>query len=127
MERHTIEVDGGDVHKVLLYLTNKQARKFNFDDIDKVMTALDIVPRPKLVIKLFESRDVLAKCFGALYPHIADFRPFKNDTNYGFDDRTYGYASYDNSDDMQRVEQELVGLLIAHVPSAPPGSPNTAL
>lgn len=45
--------DGG--HLNLLFLTNNQAAEFDFTDIDKVMTAMDIKPKPKLVVTIFKS------------------------------------------------------------------------
>ena len=39
----------------MLFLTNHQAKAFDFSDIEKVMNAMDITPRPKLIVTLFKS------------------------------------------------------------------------
>jgi hypothetical protein len=44
----------------MLFLTNGQATSFDFTDIDKVMNAMDIKPRPKLVVNIFKSQVHLA-------------------------------------------------------------------
>ena len=108
VEKIPVEHKGEEGMKTLLYLTNKQARKFNFEDIDKVITTLDITPKPKLVIKLFESRDVLARCAAGYFAHIEGNPPLVADGNYGFHDRTYGSASYATKADMDCVEHDLV-------------------
>jgi hypothetical protein len=38
-----------------LFLTNSQAAEFNFSDIEKVMNAMEIKPRPKLIITIYKS------------------------------------------------------------------------
>ena len=38
-----------------LYLTNRQARMLNLENMDKFVMAMDFEPRPKLVINLFEA------------------------------------------------------------------------
>ena len=38
-----------------LFLTNSQAAEFNFSDIDKVMNAMEIKPRPKLIVTMYKS------------------------------------------------------------------------
>eukprot|EP00282_Hemiselmis_andersenii_P037558 CAMPEP_0169426518 /NCGR_PEP_ID=MMETSP1042-20121227/250_1 /TAXON_ID=464988 /ORGANISM="Hemiselmis andersenii, Strain CCMP1180" /LENGTH=1005 /DNA_ID=CAMNT_0009536455 /DNA_START=113 /DNA_END=3128 /DNA_ORIENTATION=- len=50
-----VEVRGTDTWRKLLFLSNKQANKFNLDDLDKVLTAIDLTPRPRLIISLMES------------------------------------------------------------------------
>jgi hypothetical protein len=44
-------VSGTD--KKLLFLTNRQAQKFDFANMSKLLTAMEITPRPKLLINLF--------------------------------------------------------------------------
>jgi hypothetical protein len=51
VEDITIDVQGESMEKKLLFLSNKQARKFNFENMGKLMEAMDI-GQPKLVINL---------------------------------------------------------------------------
>jgi len=44
---------GGDLN--MLFLTNSQANSFDFTDIDKVMNAMNMAPRPKLVVTIMKS------------------------------------------------------------------------
>ena len=48
---------GGDAAKKLLFLTNKQATDFDFENMGKLMSAMDI-PEPKLVINLIGALDL---------------------------------------------------------------------
>jgi hypothetical protein len=50
-----IEVGSKTMQKKLLFITNKQARKFDFTNISQVLTAMDITPAPQLVINLMPS------------------------------------------------------------------------
>ena len=44
---------GGNLN--MLFLTNSQADSFDFTDIDKVMNAMNMTPRPKLVVTIMKS------------------------------------------------------------------------
>jgi hypothetical protein len=55
VESLDIDVGGVPGHKKFLYITNGQARRFNFTNINNFLDALDISPRPQLVINLFPS------------------------------------------------------------------------
>jgi hypothetical protein len=48
-----LDLGGQTAQKKLLFLTNKQARKFDFSNITKVLQAMDVSPMPQLVINLF--------------------------------------------------------------------------
>jgi hypothetical protein len=48
-----LDIGGQTAQKKLLFLTNKQARKFDFSNISKVLQAMDVSPMPQLVINLF--------------------------------------------------------------------------
>jgi hypothetical protein len=50
-----IEFDSKTMKKKLLFITNKQARKFDFTNMTHFLQALDITPRPQLVINLMPS------------------------------------------------------------------------
>ena len=62
VEDVTVEHGGAGLHKKLLFLTNKQARAMNVSDMDRIFNALEIAPRPKLVVNLFGS---FAYAFGS--------------------------------------------------------------
>ena len=48
-----VPTKGGKMN--FLFLTNGQAAEFNFSDIDKVMNAMEIRPRPKLIVTIMKS------------------------------------------------------------------------
>jgi hypothetical protein len=50
-----IEIDSKTMHKKLLFITSKQARKFDFTNMSYFLQAMDITPRPQLVINLMPS------------------------------------------------------------------------
>jgi hypothetical protein len=50
-----IEINAKPMHKKLLFITNKQARKFDFSNMSYFLQAMDITPRPQLVINLLPS------------------------------------------------------------------------
>jgi hypothetical protein len=50
-----IEIDSKTMQKKLLFITNKQARKFDFTNMSYLLQAMDITPRPQLVINLIPS------------------------------------------------------------------------
>lgn len=52
-----IELPSGKLN--MLFLTNDQANQFDFSDIDKVMRAMDINPKPKLIININKSPNSL--------------------------------------------------------------------
>jgi hypothetical protein len=52
-----IELPSGKLN--MLFLTNDQARQFDFTDIDKVTRAMDINPKPKLIININKSPNSL--------------------------------------------------------------------
>jgi hypothetical protein len=54
VEDVTVDIGGEAIDKKLLFLTNRQAQKFNFDSISKLLLAMEIQP-PKLLINLFGS------------------------------------------------------------------------
>jgi hypothetical protein len=54
VEAIPVELDGSQVTKRLLYLTNSQTRKFPFGDMQKVLQAMEVT-QPKLIINLFGS------------------------------------------------------------------------
>lgn len=55
VERVRVNTDGTEMTKTLLFLTNRQALNLPLVDITKLMSALDILPRPKLVINVVQS------------------------------------------------------------------------
>lgn len=55
VENCEVEANGVGYMRKLLFLTNKQARKFDFGNIDKFLNAFDVSPQPKLIINLVAS------------------------------------------------------------------------
>jgi hypothetical protein len=55
VEDIVIDVGGQNARKQLLFITNKQARQFDFANVTKVLQAMDVTPAPQLVINLFPS------------------------------------------------------------------------
>ena len=55
MEDTPITTKTGNTSSKLLFLTNRQARQIDLDDLDKFMQAMDIHPKPKLVMNFVPS------------------------------------------------------------------------
>ena len=55
VEDISISTKTGNTDSKLLFLTNRQARQIDLDDLDKFMQAMDIHPKPKLVMNFMPS------------------------------------------------------------------------
>ena len=93
-----VPMDGRNLN--MLFLTVTQAAEFNFTDIDKVMNAMEIKPRPKLIVTITKSM-VHCGATQSMYSH-----PGQEDL---FTPRCY--MGQKNRDDLKETETEMATLL----------------